>query len=284
MAENTKIEWCDHTFNPWIGCTKISPGCAHCYAEKLDVRFGGGHWGTGAPRKRTSAANWKQPLRWNEAAAVAAHGRDRLGEPQKHRPRVFCASLADWLDDELTIMWLAELLELIHSTPNLDWLLLTKRPENWRARIDLAERFKNFRHSFINSWCRGVVPHNVWVGATIEKPNEKRINDLLAIPARMHFVSCEPLLADLDLKPWFRETNPLYRMAPDCPAIDWVIAGCESGPKRRSVETRAFRSLRDQCRAAGVPFFLKQMEVDGKLVKMPALDGVVHNELPEIRP
>jgi protein gp37 len=143
MAQNSNIEWTDNTWNPWIGCTKVSPGCANCYAEARDQRFAGGaHWGKGAPRQRTSAANWKQPLKWNREAAEdvddALHdfGADKYEAPQ--RPRVFCASLADWLDDEVPIEWLADLLGLIHATPFLDWQLLTKRPENWMARIEQA--------------------------------------------------------------------------------------------------------------------------------------------------
>jgi protein gp37 len=148
MAQNSNIEWTDHTFNAWIGCTKVSPGCANCYAEARDQRFAGGaHWGKGAPRQRTSAANWKQPLRWNRQAVAQQveldNRRKAIGAPLDvcwiaRRPRVFCASLADWLDAEVPIEWLADLLSLIHATPFLDWQLLTKRPENWKARIEAA--------------------------------------------------------------------------------------------------------------------------------------------------
>src|SRR5438309_1214907 len=117
MGENTSIAWCNHTFNPWEGCTKVSAGCAHCYAETRNHRFGADNWGKGKPRRRTSDANWKLPYKWN--AQAEKHGT---------RLRVFCASLADWLDDEVPVEWLANLLKLIHQTPNLEWLMLTKRP------------------------------------------------------------------------------------------------------------------------------------------------------------
>jgi protein gp37 len=159
MAENSKIEWTDHTFNPWIGCTKVSPGCANCYAEvSTPVRTARakGHelWGEGSPRQRTSEANWKQPLKWNRDAGRKFDSwntfRDTLwatdeklienGHQPFQRPRVFCASLSDWLDNEVPIEWLADLLKLIHDTPNLDWLLLTKRPENYWIRVPQAMR------------------------------------------------------------------------------------------------------------------------------------------------
>lgn len=150
MSANSHIEWTDHTFNPWEGCTKWSPGCKNCYAETRNKRFAGGkNWGKGAPRRRTSAANWKQPLRWNRDAGTGrflecpkcglrgnpptvcptAGCSTFASEMDTARPRVFCASLADWLDDEVPVEWLADLLSLIHATPNLDWLLLSKRPE-----------------------------------------------------------------------------------------------------------------------------------------------------------
>lgn len=125
--KDSKIEWCHHTFNPWIGCSKVSEGCAFCYAESRDKRHlieDVDHWGKGAPRYRTKPANWKQPLAWAREAAGAAV-----------RPRVFCASQADWLDDEVPWQWRFDLLELIRETPELDWLLLTKRPENFAKLV-----------------------------------------------------------------------------------------------------------------------------------------------------
>src|SRR4051812_20814147 len=178
MGEDTKIQWCDHTFNPWEGCTKVSPGCAHCYAEAQNHRWGKDNWGNGKPRRLTSEANWKQPLKWNEQPMI--------WDGIKHRrARVFCASLADWLDDEVPIEWLARLLKLIHDTPNLDWLLLTKRPENWAKRIAMVwDGF--FREMPVNAMVygwhqKGFAPHNVWIGTTIEdqKRADERIPELL---------------------------------------------------------------------------------------------------------
>ena len=143
MGANTHIEWCDHTFNPWEGCTKVSPGCANCYAEARNARFGGGeapNWGKGAPRRRTSESYWNEPRRWNRAMENLIEAASRPGalEPMPARPRLFCASLADWLDDEVPVEWLADLLTLIRETPHLDWLLLTKRPQNWWKRLGAA--------------------------------------------------------------------------------------------------------------------------------------------------
>jgi protein gp37 len=154
MSENSKIEWCDHTFNPWEGCAPVGPGCDNCYAEARNQRFGGGiaiNWGPGAPRRRTSAGNWRMPLKWN-AKAQAAHAawetgvksvaggdEDELlaqGFIKLARPRVFCASLADVFDNEVPDKWRADLFALIHATPYLDWLLLTKRIGNARSLRD----------------------------------------------------------------------------------------------------------------------------------------------------
>lgn len=121
MSENSKIEWTDHTFNPFLGCTKVSPGCDHCYAENLmDTRLHKVVWGQHGKRVRTSAATWREPIRWNarHAEFFAAHGR---------RQRVFCASLADVFDNAVDPAWRGDLFRLIADTPNLDWLLLTKR-------------------------------------------------------------------------------------------------------------------------------------------------------------
>jgi protein gp37 len=128
MSANSKIEWTDHTFNPWEGCQKVGPGCDNCYAEARNARFGGGqavNWGPGAPRRRTSIANWQKPLAWNRAHAafLAEHGR---------RQRVFCASLADVFDNAVDPAWRADLFQLIEATPELDWLLLTKRSATYQ--------------------------------------------------------------------------------------------------------------------------------------------------------
>ncbi len=255
MGEMTKIEWADHTFNPWRGCTKVSPGCAHCYAEAHDNRFGGGHWGKGAPRQRTSAANWNQPLKWHREEEAKRVSHEEF--VSNRRPRVFCASLADWLDDEVPAAWLFDLLTLIHKTPNLDWLLLTKRPENWQSRLraaagqctvdplDITDR--------IYAWLEGSrIWSNIWIGTTVEDQQrlDERIPELLKIPACVRFLSCEPLLGPID----FAKGGCAAWMG----LIEWVICGGESGPHARPMHPDWARSLRDQCAAAGVPFFFKQ--------------------------
>lgn len=256
MSENSKIEWTDHTFNPWEGCTKVGPGCDHCYAEARNARFGGGiavNWGPGAPRRRTSASNWRKPLQWNarpffECPDCQWRGHDAASvnglptcpnvrcaslELVRTRPRVFCASLADVFDNAVDPVWRADLFALIRQTPNLDWLLLTKRIGNvpaMLAEIDVA-----------------VLPWNVWLGATIvNRPEMLRdAEKLLSVPASVRFWSVEPMLGDLgDIPP---ELLP-----------DWVICGGESGHGARPMHPDWPRALRDQCAAAGVPFLFKQ--------------------------
>lgn len=233
MSENSKIEWCDHTFNPWEGCQKVGSGCDHCYAETRNARFAGGtavNWGPDAPRRRTSAANWRKPLAWNAAAGafMAAHGR---------RQRVFCASLADVFDNEVDPAWRRDLFDLIELTPNLDWLLLTKRIGN-AARMVADAR--------THDWLAG--RRNVMLGATIVSQVEadRDIPKLLAVPAARRFLSMEPLLGPVDLD--------LGYLA----GLDWVIVGGESGPGARPMHPHWARSLRDQCAVAGVPFLFKQ--------------------------
>lgn len=352
MGANSKIEWTHHTFNPWIGCSKVSPGCANCYAEEMmDKRYGKAQWGPIGTRRRTSDTNWKKPLQWNKAAAAA-------GE----RHRVFCASLADvfedfrgkvidhhggemllcrscggsnvmhrecWTPGETNICFCRnsacpdfqedqpkmpgtldhlrmKLFNLILQTPNLDWLLLTKRPEN-------VCRMMPFHRSELP------LP-NIWVGTSVENQEQadKRIPELLKIPAQVRFLSMEPLLGRVDLfksvKPTPEDVDAFYQQfdddawqcdrcggggvveyddAPeewgeDCPSlqnhlipcrqcgeidyqrqqsidhylvkqsIHWVIVGGESGRNARPMHPDWARSLRDQCQAAGVPFFFKQ--------------------------
>ena len=290
MAENTKIEWTDHTFNPWEGCQKVGPGCDHCYAETRNARFAGGtaiNWGPGAPRRRTSASNWQLPKRWNAQADafMAQHGR---------RQRVFCASLADVFDNAVDPQWRVDLFKLIAETPNLDWLLLTKRIGNVRGM--LAELANGSDPDLT------LLP-NVWIGATIVNQAEadRDIPKLLDVPARVRFLSMEPLLGPVDLgawiEPWdecgncgasfdfeagrpdecpgcgktgcmctgfgsvlrneFDEADGRIEV-PELPAINWVIVGGESGRNARPMHPDWARSLRDQCEAAGVPFLFKQ--------------------------
>ncbi len=252
MSENTKIEWADHSFNPWEGCQKVGPGCDHCYAETRNSRFAGGtaiNWGPGAPRRRTSAANWRKPLAWNAAHAefYAAHG---------HRQRVFCASLADVFDNAVDPTWRVDLLELIAKTPNLDWLLLTKRIGNAHAMLDAA--LEEMSHG-LTEWAEVPWP-NVWIGATIVNQVEadRDVPKLLAVPAARRFLSIEPLIGPVDLRgscqPWGEHGASAALLS----RIHWVIVGGESGPAARPMHPDWARDLRNQCAAAGIPFLFKQ--------------------------
>jgi protein gp37 len=273
VSENSKIEWTDHTFNPWEGCQKVSPGCDHCYAETRNARYAGGtavNWGPGAPRRRTSAANWRKPLGWNAAHEhfFAQHGR---------RQRVFCASLADVFDNAVDPAWRADLFRLIEATPNLDWLLLTKRIGNAHQMIGEALITITGDTSLLPSWPWS----NVWLGASFVKQVEadRDVPKLLATPAAVRFLSMEPLLGPVDLttvacKPcptsagnlWMDPTTGAYECCSRCDytgigdewGIDWVIVGGESGSGARPMHPDWARSLRDQCAAAGVPFLFKQ--------------------------
>lgn len=289
MGKDSRISWTDHTFNPWEGCTMVSLGCAHCYAATRNARFNGGtalNWGKGAPRRRTSAANWKEPLKWNkqagadELAAKAILDDEKAGEENLawakawHRPRVFCASLADWLDDEVPIEWLADLLKLIRLTPRLDWQLLTKRPQNWEGR--LREVFRQWRigtrasaeesvtstAAWVSDWLAGQPPANVWIGTTVEDQAraDERIPLLLSIPAKVRFLSCEPLLGPVDLTKCGDDArNGTSHFCAVANSVHWVICGGESGPGARSMNLMWARELSLQCSYAGVPFFMKQL-------------------------
>lgn len=253
MGADTLIEWADHTFNPWIGCTKVSPACDHCYAETLATGRLGVGWGPHAERRRTKPSTWNLPLRWN-----------RQAEREGRRFRVFCASLADVFDNQASEDWRIELWRLIRATPHLDWLLLTKRPQNITKMVPQAVDFG------AKAWGIGPWP-NVWLGTTVENQAEadRRIPHLLAVPAAKRFLSCEPLLGPVDLTRarhasggwdnWL--TGDRHRgqaIWSEGRGLDWIIAGGESGPKARPSHPDWFRSLRDQCQAAGVPFLFKQ--------------------------
>jgi protein gp37 len=242
MGQQTEIAWCDSTFNPWEGCQKVSPGCDHCYAETRNARFGGGvapNWGPGAPRRRTSKANWNLPMRWNaeHEAFHAAHGR---------RQRVFCASLSDWADNAVVDEWRDDLADLIRATPNLVWLMLTKRISN--AETMLASMFPDG------------MPENVMVGATIvhQEEADRDIQKLLRTPAKGRFLSIEPLLGHINLERWLQPAGLDTDLGLSNPGIDWVIVGGESGPGARPLHPDWVHSLRKQCSDAGVPFLFKQ--------------------------
>lgn len=276
--ENSSIEWTDHTFNPWYGCTKVSPGCANCYAETLmDTRYGKVKWGKGQPRVRTSSVNWKKPLQWNREAKNA-----------DIRPRVFCASLSDWLDDEIPCEWIMDLLLMISHTPALDWLLLTKRPQNWKMRLSEAAGLASHSEKseamltflqWLMDWQNGTPPPNVWVGTSMEDQirADERMPHLLTIPAKVRFLSCEPLLGRVDLA--YSAFNGADSLG-SIPGIHWVIAGGESGPGARPMMHEWAIDLRDQCQRAKVAFHFKQWGGTNKKATGRILEGRTYDELP----
>lgn len=237
MAEVTGIAWTDATFNPWIGCTKVGPGCDHCYAEALDKRHrwqGDTHWGAGKPRMLTSESNWRKPLTWQRNAenGISPDGKTWINRS----PRVFCASLADVFDNEVPEAWRADLWRLIRATPALTWLLLTKRIGNTAKMIGDTDN----------------PMQNVWIGATIVNAEEaeRDVPKLLVTPAAKRFVSYEPALGPVD---WTKY-----------PGVDWIIIGGEStqGAKARPFAIEWARWTIRQCKAAGVPVFMKQVGSD----------------------
>lgn len=302
MSEGSKIQWCDDTHNFWRGCVKVSPGCAHCYAEvSTPVRVarseGRELWG-GTLRDR--AKDFDAPLRWNEKPWVC----DECGESDQvvhpaygkrdysvgtcrgnsfHRRRVFSLSLGDWLDDAVPIEWLADMLDVIRRCPNLDFLLLTKRPENWKPRMEAVIDFEIGRKVYemrnellacLNGWLSSDPPPQIWIGTTVENQEyaDKRIPALLEIPAVCRFISYEPALGPIDFAgflPWnpqFEATkvsSPILKSQllrkTKIEGIDWIIVGGESGPKARPFNIEWARSTVEQCKAAGVACFVKQL-------------------------
>lgn len=251
MGKDTGISWCDHTFNPWWGCTKVSAGCANCYAETTATRWGHKVWGENTARRFFGDKHWAEPIAWNAAAK-----RDGV------RRRVFCGSMCDVFEAraDLTLPRF-KLWNLIASTPSLNWLLLTKRPENahWSKFLP---------------WSRGKEWENVWIGTTCENQEmaDLRIPQLLSIPAKIRFLSCEPLLGPIDITHtndgrFVTQLNGHYLI--DCHAdpksavthatLDWVIVGGESGSKARTYDMGWAAAIIRQCKDAGVAVFHKQV-------------------------
>lgn len=301
MGKDSAIAWTDHTFNPWWGCTKVSPGCSNCYAATFDKRVGGDNWKPNGPRRFFGDAHWREPLKWNAAAEKAGK-----------RAKVFCASMADVCEDRPDLVEpRGRLVALVDATPWLDWLFLTKRPENFNRLMP---------------WIS--TRPNAWAGATAENREqaERRVPELLRVQAAVLFISAEPLLGPVDLSRWINpvcetcseRNNPPRRdgVCENCgdplpPELSWVIAGAESGPGARPCDVAWLRSLRNQCKDAGVPFLLKQAVVPvpsrlgfdalaegpgshrkgrasgsagpsgSVLVELPYLDGVQHANFPE---
>jgi protein gp37 len=253
MGANSKIKWTDHTFNPWIGCTKVSVGCRNCYAKTSDDRhlFGQiSHWGPGAPRRRTSESNWREPIRWAKRAQAAGV-----------REKVFCASQADVFDAEAPEGAQRDLFNLIHMTSDwLDWLLVTKRPERIHTVMEAAYL-----------WPEWFLDHRCWLLTSTENQDaaDKRVPSLLEIPAAVHGVSAEPLLGLIrfdrigeEIEGYLNALAAVVhcdgRGTKSITGLDWVICGGESGHGARPMNPAWARSLRDQCKVTGTAFFFKQ--------------------------
>ncbi len=261
MGKDTKIEWASHTFNPWWGCTKVSDGCKNCYAESFSKRTGNDVWGADAPRRFFGDKHWNEPKKWDYDAAVAQedHATECRMDPTygmhvkpPEKPRVFCASMADVFEDRKDLIPHRDrLFKLIRATPNLIWLLLTKRPEN-------IERLSA-------NW---LFPQNVWLGTSAENQEwwDKRVPILMRIPVKTHFVSAEPLL------------GPIYDMLDDA-LPEWIIVGGESGPRTRPVEPAWVHGIQEQC-AGRTAFFFKQWGGRDKKAAGRELNGKTYSELP----
>jgi protein gp37 len=230
MGERTEISWCDHTFNPVWGCTKVSPACDHCYAEAWDKRTGGAHWGPHAPFREFGQKHWDEPLKWDAAAE-----RDGM------RRSVFCASMADVFDKRWPPAVRPRLWSLIRRTRNLDWLLLTKRPENVTDRLP-------------EDWDGGRGYPNVMPGVTVESAQYLgrawKLLGSVGDKSRI-FISYEPALGPLG------RIRDIW-LPGDTPRLSWIICGGESGGAARPMHPAWARDARDQCAALGIAFHFKQ--------------------------
>lgn len=258
MGKDTGISWTRSTFNPWVGCTKVGPGCDACYAEALDRRMKYGkatHWGAGVPRYRTGAANWAGPETWNKIAGLELEFKafDKREADTWHTPGywpVFCASLADVFDNEVPQAWRNELWQLIEATPNLSWLLVTKRIGNVRSMMPLPSM--------------AGFPDNVRILITVcnQEEADRDVPRLLALPVK-NGISYEPALGPVDWSPWLSQgihASQDYGPAPSC--LQWIIVGGES--RQAGHEPRPFNILWanrtiEQCKANDVPVFVKQL-------------------------
>lgn len=302
MGETTAIAWTDHTFNPWWGCERVSPGCTHCYAEAFAKRTGNAVWGKQAPRRFFGDAHWAEPLKWDRLAQSGVPG------PNTGRDRhlVFCASMADVFENRRELIEpRSRLFDLIGRTPNLDWLLLTKRPQNIEAMLPAGWIVGDWPDS---EWAG---PPNLWLGTTVEDQQraEERVPWLISIPAPVRFLSCEPLLGPVDLTRIRAYTSPHpdgfnvdlnaltgHAIGPDDVypfSIDWVICGGESGPNHRPLDLDHARRIRDHCSGKvcdpwgvnerlPVPFFFKQVGGRTPTAGGDLLDGEQIKQFPAV--
>jgi protein gp37 len=254
MGKTTAISWTDHTFNPWWGCTKVSAGCDNCYAEAFDRRLGGDHWGKGEQRRVFADKHWREPLHWDQDA-------ERDGVKRK----VFCASMADVMDDEAPEGARERLWNLINNTPHLIWQLLTKRPHRY-------SRYLPARFTF----------QNVWLGVTAESQECYDVRgpimrEVACMKGLLWWVSYEPAIGPLSLLTEAMRTASSYAIP------DWIICGGESGMRRRAFLQEWAEDLRKQCKLLSIPFFMKQMGgVTAEKGKLAIPAHLQIHEFPEI--
>lgn len=250
MAENSHISWTDHTFNPWIGCTNVGPGCDHCYAENLATKRLGVEWGPGKPRRRTRPANWDKVLTWHRQADAFKAERGRY-------PFVFAASLADIFDNEVEDGWRADFFRLVKETPKLQWLIVTKRIGNVAKMVPA-------------DWGTGYPNVTLLITVVNQAEADRDIPKLVAMPAARRGLSIEPMLGPIDLSDWLAVDRITLQGRPhwtertgEVAKLDWVITGGESKQlpgARPLVEIKAewIREIARQCAAADVPHHFKQ--------------------------
>jgi protein gp37 len=283
----TKIEWADYSINPirtkdgGYHCTKVSEGCAHCYAEAINDRFGN-----------------KKPYDSRPAEFVLDTKPFEKLAKMNRRQRVFVQSMSDLFHDDVPFEFIAKVFEAMNNASQHTFMVLTKRPQRMK---EFMAHLGWYAHDDPHHPAEAVldeggkyVLRNVWLGVSAENQRtaDERIPILLQTPAKKHFVSVEPVLGPVDLQhlqfggeieiDCLNGTHGVYRPHGGTSAkLDWVICGCESGPNRRRANIEWIRDLKNQCVTAGVPFFLKQMDVRGRLTKMPELDGQVYAEIPK---
>ena len=272
MSADSKIAWTDHTYNAWWGCFKVSPGCANCYAETFSKRTGHSVWGPPATTSRRffGEKHWQEPVTWNREAATSGV-----------RKLVFSASMSDVFEDHPEVgPHRDRLFRLIEQTPNLDWQLLTKRPENVNRMIPAT-------------W-HAAPPPNWWQGTSVENQQaaDERIPHLPATPAAVRFLSCEPLLGAVDLSGWLGVLVPngvggsvvfdSNGSTTHPRSLHWVIVGGESGAGHRTMDLAWLESIVRQCQEAGVAVFAKQDsgQYPGKQGRIP--DELLVREYPAV--
>jgi len=295
MSGNTAIEWTDRTWNPLTGCTKVSPGCDHCYAKTMHERFNGpGSFDTVTlhPERLRQPSSWRKPS------------------------MVFVNSMSDLFHQDVPDEYIADVFAAMALAPQHTFQLLTKRHARMRSLLSSA-RWPELLTRDPNVWPSDLDPErpldNVWLGVSVENQQwaDIRIPALLDTPAAIRFLSCEPLLGPIDLTqvlhdyepgsqhPWLRDSFGRESMLRFRDILHWVIVGGESGRGARPMEVEWARALRDQCQAAGVPFLFKQWgeygpmgwqvsgTSDGPLLRMGKknagrqLDGRTWDEYPQ---